>query len=131
MIIREDGYIYLKTTKSGKEKWLHPDSYKREKVNQVLNNIRCRCKKDSIPFDVDIDYLMSIFPTSMKCPVLNINLEWGEDGGRDNSPSIDRIKPELGYIRGNLLFVSLRANRIKGNAHWMEVKAVADFYSMI
>lgn len=131
MRIREDGYIYLKTTKTGSEKWLHPLSYRREKVNQVLTNIRCRCKKEGIPFDVDIDYLLSIFPDDMKCPVFGTLLEWGDRTGRDSSPSIDRIEPNLGYVKGNLIFVSLKANRIKGNCHWKEVKRVADFYSDI
>lgn len=129
MRIREDGYIYLKTTSSGQEKWLHPDAYKRNKINGVLANIRCRCAKDRIPCTVDVEYLMSIFPDDMICPVLGISMEWGHKNGRDNSPSIDRIDPMKGYVEGNVIFTSLRANRIKGNAHWTEVQKVADFYS--
>ena len=37
-------------------------------------------------------------------------------GGIDNSPSIDRIIPELGYTKGNIQIISHRANNtIKNN----------------
>ena len=51
----------------------------------------------------------------------------------DNSPSIDRLIPELGYIKGNVNVISLRANIIKNNAtkdelikiaNWMESKGL-------
>ena len=51
----------------------------------------------------------------------------------DDSPSIDRLIPELGYIKGNVNVISLRANIIKNNAtkdelikiaNWMESKGL-------
>ena len=50
------------------------------------------------------------------CPVLGIPLVIGEGACSDNSPSIDRIIPELGYVKGNIKVISRRANRIKNDA---------------
>lgn len=49
------------------------------------------------------------------CPMLGIKLEFGFDkqGGNFNSPSLDRIIPELGYTKGNVMVISKRANMIK------------------
>ena len=37
-------------------------------------------------------------------------------GGAYNSPSIDRIIPDLGYIKGNVHWISKRANQIMSDA---------------
>ena len=62
------------------------------------------------------------------CPVLGIPLF--KDGTKGaNTPSVDRIKPELGYVKGNILVVSLLANRIKTNATAEQILAVGKFYA--
>lgn len=62
------------------------------------------------------------------CPVLGIPLFIGKGKPTDNSPSLDRIKPEWGYIKGNILVVSHRVNKIKSDATLSEIQAIADFY---
>lgn len=63
------------------------------------------------------------------CPVLHIRLDYtpSRGGGRDASPSFDRRDPSIGYVRGNVLIISARANRIKSNATIHEIRAVADW----
>lgn len=59
------------------------------------------------------------------CPLLGIPLYRSK--GRlfhDNSPSLDRIIPELGYVKGNIQVISFRANRIKCNASLEEIKTL-------
>ena len=63
------------------------------------------------------------------CPILGIPLFRKKGRGyADNSPSLDRIKPELGYVTGNVVIVSMRANRIKNNASFKEIVMVQEFY---
>lgn len=54
-----------------------------------------------------------------KCPVfgfpLNISMGQGA-GGQFDSPSVDRIDNEQGYIRGNIQVMSHLANRMKSSA---------------
>ena len=49
----------------------------------------------------------------------------------EGSPSVDRIDPNGGYVRGNIVVVSWRANRLKGNAMVNELRAIADFYEQL
>lgn len=64
------------------------------------------------------------------CPILGLELDWSEKqlGGRtDNSPSLDKVIPERGYINGNVVIMSWRANRIKNDGTWEEHQKIADF----
>ena len=44
---------------------------------------------------------------------------------------IDRIDPKKGYVKGNIIVVSMRANRIKTDATVDEIRKVADFYEKL
>lgn len=61
------------------------------------------------------------------CPVLGIRLEAGKGKLHDNSPTLDRIIPELGYVPGNVAVISWRANRIKNVGTGEEHRKVADW----
>jgi len=88
-----------------------------------------RARRDKLPFDIDIEYLKSI--KTDRCPIFDIELSWGEFGEghkrSDNSPSLDKIKPEYGYIKGNLCIISDLANRIKQTVSYKELYKVADW----
>lgn len=61
------------------------------------------------------------------CPVLGIPIGH-HFRVRDYVPSIDRIDNNKGYVPGNIIIVSWRANRIKSDAHVDELMLVAGFY---
>ena len=88
-----------------------------------LNNIRLRAKKKGLPFDISLDDL--VFPDT--CPVLGIPIRARSGAFSDNSPSIDRIIPALGYVKGNVAIMSYRANRIKCHASLAELKAIVAY----
>ena len=50
------------------------------------------------------------------CPILNIKIELNNTVLKYNSPSLDRIIPELGYVPGNIKVISSRANSMKNDA---------------
>ena len=54
---------------------------------------------------------------------------WTED--TNYSPSFDRIYPKKGYVKGNIVIVSNKANRIKTDATVDEIRKVADFYEKL
>lgn len=74
-----------------------------------------------MPFDITIEDL--IVPAV--CPALGIPLKRSRVTANDGSPSVDRIVPELGYVKGNVVVISNLANRIKTNASWQQIQAVA------
>ena len=45
----------------------------------------------------------------------------------DASPSVDRIRGELGYVRGNICVISWRANKLKADATAEELEAIAAY----
>jgi hypothetical protein len=58
------------------------------------------------------------------CPIFGIELHWGRCGmgGIDSSPTLDRINPKLGYVKGNVMIISMLANKIKNNATPKQLK---------
>jgi len=103
------------------------------KEKYMLHTVRKRAKENNIPFNLTEDYLKSIYPSDMICPVLGFEMSVGvdENGWTDTSPSLDRIIPEKGYVQGNVVVVSMRANSIKTNATPEEIRKVADFYEKV
>lgn len=101
--------------------------YERNPQQAHLNAIRCRARKSNHSFNLDLDDLQ----IPERCPVLNIPLlDWGDNGvhdAKDNSPSLDRLVPELGYVKSNVRVISQRANRIKHNATLEELKALCSW----
>ena len=86
-----------------------------------------RAKLKQLNFNIDLEYVRSLVVTH--CPVLGIPLEWSALRGNGvvivpGSPSLDRIDPTKGYVKGNVWIISYRANTIKNNATHEELKLV-------
>lgn len=122
---REDGFIFVKY-REGKPVWYSPQAFHKDKITTAFHNAKARAEKKNIPFDIDAAYLMEIFPEDGKCPVFGIDLVWG--GDRNSSPSLDRIYPALGYVRGNLVWVSDYANMLKSHNSLETLRALLNFY---
>lgn len=91
----------------------------RAKLNRTIERnivaIRQRCKKYGWPLDIDVDFILSLYAKQDgKCALTGRTLVWGVGRNRD-SLSIDRIRPELGYTRGNLRLVTFHANMARNN----------------
>ncbi len=91
----------------------------------ALSNARLRANKSGVPIDIDKDYIRSIF--TERCPVFDTVFELNGRKIRPESPSLDRLDPAKGYVRGNVAIISLRANAIKSNASWQDIQRVADW----
>ena len=112
------------------KKWqkAHPDyanqQMKHWKANHqeryMINKARFRAKKRGVPCTITgIDVFIPSF-----CPVLGVPLYWGDKQKSDNSPSLDCFIPALGYVPGNVFVISMRANRLKGDATLAEVEKI-------
>lgn len=75
-----------------------------------------RAKKANVPFSITRQDLIDMFPADNLCPVLKIPFVWGTKNNKELSPSLDRMIPELGYVKGNIKFISYKANRIKNDS---------------
>lgn len=94
-------------------------------ARDMFVNARNRARRFGLPFDiVEADIVVP-----EKCPVFGTYLIFGEGRWCDESPTLDKIVPEKGYVKGNIVVISWRANRIKNNASPDELRKLADFYS--
>ena len=89
---------------------------------RVYTRAKSRAKQFGIPFNISVEDI--IVPDI--CPVLGIPIvhHQGRKGYHPNSPSIDKIDPGLGYVKGNVRMISARANLLKNNASIEELEAV-------
>lgn len=94
---------------------------KRKGAKSLLNGAKQRAKRFGLPFNIELDDI--VIPTH--CPALGITLQYGIGKMHFASPTLDRIIPELGYVKGNVAVISLKANTIKNNATPEEIKKVA------
>lgn len=104
--------------------------YRADSSAIILAAIKKKCKKKNIKYDIDRNYLKTIMPKNMVCPVMKKKMSIGRKLHR-YSPTIDRIVPEKGYVKGNLLIVSRIANSIKTDATIDQVEKVYEFYKKI
>lgn len=88
---------------------------------------RKRAKDQGVAFNLEEHDI--IFPSN--CPVLGIPIILEKTNGprhrTDNTPSLDRIKPLEGYIKGNVHVISWRANRLKNDASLEELEKIVEY----
>jgi hypothetical protein len=93
-------------------------------VLSEIRRIRHRCKEKGLPFDLEIADI--IVPTT--CPVLGIPITLGASPRSPGLPSIDRVVPSKGYVKGNVFVISWRANNLKHDCtDGSELRRVADY----
>ena len=110
----------------------HPEKHREKRLKasenwerEAIYRIRSRAKKNGIPFDIDeTDIQLVEF-----CPVLGIKLNKrhgnrGPIGYSATAPSVDRLVPSKGYIKGNVRVISARANLLKNDATVDELEKV-------
>ena len=90
-----------------------------------LRGLKNRAKSGGKEFNLDEEYLRTIYPEDGKCPALGIKFKLGK---RDHIPSLDRIDNSKGYVKGNVQWVSVKANCIMHNATPEEVMKVAKHF---
>jgi hypothetical protein len=95
----------------------------------VAASTRASAKKRGLEYALTPEYLETIYREL--CPVLGIPLYWdqlGSSGKRtDNTPSLDRIDNAKGYLPGNVVFISWRANNLKSNGSLDDFQRIVKF----
>lgn len=93
----------------GKE--VRKEQHRKDPRKVMLMQARSRAKQKGLDFN--IDYSDIIVPEF--CPLLGIKLEIGNGKVHNASPTIDRLNNNKGYVKGNVLVVSYKANSAKSN----------------
>lgn len=109
----------------------HPEKFKRLRLDhnsyvekRMYTRVKSRAKRKGVPFNLDVSDI--VVPKT--CPVLGIklNAHHGRQGYFSDSPSLDRIDPKKGYVKGNVRVISNRANLLKSDAKVWELEAVLE-----
>ena len=76
----------------------------------MWNQAKCRAKKKGMEFNLEV--IDIVIPTH--CPIFGIPLFSNEGKGAcPNSPTLDRLDQDKGYVKGNIWVISSKANTIK------------------
>lgn len=90
-----------------KEWWQkHPKKY-------LLAAAKTRSRLNQLEFNITEDDI--IIPEV--CPILGVKLNpvHYSKYDKENSPCLDRINNDRGYVKGNIAVISFKANRLKGS----------------
>lgn len=92
----------------------------------LLWNIRKSANKRGLECNITEEYLKSIYTDI--CPVLNIPIKLLVNTKISyDSASIDRLDNSKGYVEGNIVFMSYRANELKRDASFEEIEKLYIF----
>jgi hypothetical protein len=120
-------------TKAATKKWRENN---RDKFNSARRNwrsknlVRClflearsRAKRKGVEFSIEIDDIPEI---GEFCPIFGDKFPPHDVRKTPFSPSIDRIDPKKGYIKGNVWIIGYRANLVKNDGTANEHQKIAD-----
>lgn len=111
--------------KTAKQRWKEKDP-KRAWATSAVGGAKERAARAGIPYDLDKNFIKSITPDV--CPVFGTPFVFiGGKTTKPESPTIDRLYPERGYVKDNVIVISMKANAIKSSATASEIQRVADW----
>lgn len=90
----------------------------------ILYSSRCNAKVTGVENTLT---LVDIPEIPKYCPVfpwIKLTIKTGQGHKNPAAPSIDRIDPSKGYIKGNIRIISWRANQLKSNGTLREFQAL-------
>jgi hypothetical protein len=81
-----------------------------------ISGLLSRAKQRSVKYGLPFDLTPADIQVPEKCPLLEVPFVLGTKDNYAYSPSLDRIDPVKGYVRGNVRVISTLANTMKNNA---------------
>jgi predicted DNA binding CopG/RHH family protein len=114
-----------------KDRKINPEKYAkydrdwrtRHPERDLITRAKKRAKAKGLPFNLqEFDIVIPRI-----CPILGIPIFMGEGTICDNSPSLDRINHEHGYVPKNIQVISAKANAMKNNASRAELVRFAEW----
>lgn len=89
--------------------------------NNIIHAMWKRAKDRAIKYNYDFNITEDDIIIPKVCPLLNIPIFCGDKDNYENSPSLDRIDNNKGYIKGNVWVISKKANSMKNSATFNEL----------
>jgi len=102
----------------------HPRSKKLYASRTIEQKLLDGAKQRAVKYGRDCDLEIEDIKIGECCPVL------GEKFGASNTdmaPTLDRVNNDFGYVKGNVVVISKKANRLKSNASIEDVRKVLQY----
>lgn len=96
--------------------------YRKNPAAGMWRRARTRAAKLGLPFDITIEDLL---PLPEVCPVFGVPLRVSTGPADPWAYSLDRIDNAGGYVVGNVIVMSYKANRLKNDGTADEHEAIA------
>ena len=80
-------------------------------IQAMMREGRRRAKERGLEFSVRLEDIK----WTDYCPIMGVKLERNKGNVQANSPTLDRVNSDYGYIKGNVRIICWRANLLKGN----------------
>jgi len=120
------GVVFEKTSKMTLCKKCNSERVKSQTPEwRMHQRAKVRAKEKGMEFNLELSDIL----IPEKCPILdiNMNVNSGRSGAYRNSPSLDRIDNDKGYIKGNVWVISQLANAMKSNASKRDLIAFSEW----
>ncbi len=125
---RKGFYKYCKTCYIEKNKG-YQESYRTNNRFAIrVRACKARSRYRELPFDLTEDYIKEIW--TGVCPVFNTQLDIQALKNSPKHAELDRVIPKLGYVKGNVVWLSQRANRIKHDAKLEELERLVEWLKL-
>ena len=103
------------------------DEKRKHVAARLLYHSKWRAKRDGLEFNLTAEDIV----VPLTCPLLDIPLVLHyyskfTKGGDPAAPSLDRLDPEKGYVKGNVAVISYRANSLKRDASLSELESLVE-----
>jgi len=99
---------------------------KRNPFLHKCNRAKSRASQLKLPFNLTPDYLESLWTGT--CPITGEAISFVErDRSDEFAAELDRFVPALGYVQGNVSFISRKMNRLKNSATTEQLQKLLDW----
>lgn len=110
--VRPEGWVRDRSKEKG---WAEISVRHHTRLSHLCAKARVRAKKHSLPCDIDTAHLLNLWAeTGGRCVLTGRPFDltaWGQRGHTGpNAPSLDRIVPALGYVKGNVRLIIMHMN---------------------
>lgn len=118
-------------TYSRRNEWNKTKIHSNNRIKKLLAGAKNRSKSKNLEFNLDERYLQGLWDGQEgRCAVTKVLFDLSKPETPSlalwNAPSLDRINPTLGYVKGNVRFVCYQINCSMGQYGEEQLKYLAE-----
>lgn len=111
-----------------------PSLWKEYRLARILPGLKTRAKAKGVDFNLTLDYLLSIAADC--CPVDGLPMQWKVDAvpskrPSPRRPSVDRLLPSRGYVKGNVQIICFQYNTWKRDMTLQDMQLLLAYFQEV